>query len=66
MRRLAYQHLQGAILTSTNPYGMRVRMAMVHAEPSTHMAGLIRVLGVAPPPTEPFGRPGQCPPQVTF
>ena len=39
---------------------------MVHAEPYTHMAGLIRVLGVAPPPTEPFGRPGQCPSHVTF
>ena len=29
-------------------------MATVRTEPSTHMAGLIRILGVAPPPTEPL------------
>ena len=41
-------------------------MATVRTEPSTHMAGLIRVLGVARPPTEPFGRPGKHRPKSLF
>ena len=55
-----------ATLTSAFPYGMRARLATVHVEPSTHIAGLIRVKVVTRPPTVLFRRPGQIPPPVTF
>ena len=50
----AYHCGQPAIFTFAFPHGKRSGMATVHALPSTHIAGLIRVQVVTRPLTVPF------------